>query len=194
MEGIEHWKDFQKYSLLQAVLLHIGVNPARTNAFSEASCRIDPEIRLMFIPARNKFIQAIEESRLRAQVVRGPAPGNRIDMEKTFILLENIQTWLHFAKIPSEFFGESGEPDYLNPKHKRYAPKLAAVVNAWLEIEGDPELERLSAKQVLTKWLRGNARKFELADKAGNPKETSIDECARVGNWERKGGRRKKRV
>ena len=43
-------------------------------------------------------------------------------------------------------------------------------------------------KQALDKWLRLNASQFNLSDDDGKPNEQGIQECAKVANWQDKGG------
>jgi hypothetical protein len=45
-----------------------------------------------------------------------------------------------------------------------------------------------SPKQTLVKWLREHAALYKLSDEEGNPNETGIEECAKVANWQDKGG------
>ena len=45
-----------------------------------------------------------------------------------------------------------------------------------------------TVKQSLEKWLRLNARDYGLCDEEGKPNETGIQECAKVVNWQQKGG------
>ena len=38
------------------------------------------------------------------------------------------------------------------------------------------------------KWLREHAANYKLSDEEGKPNETGIEECAKVANWQDKGG------
>jgi hypothetical protein len=75
--------------------------------------------------------------------------------------------------------------DYLNPKHPRYAPKLAAAVRAWQAVT---EPNGKHPKQALSKWLRDHAKEYGLVDDKGKPTETGIEEAAKVANWQPGGG------
>jgi hypothetical protein len=87
------------------------------------------------------------------------------------------------------FFPEAGStPDYLDPLHPRYAPKLAAAVQAWLAAERESALAGKSPKQALITWLRVHAVEFGLTDDDGKLNETGIEEAAKVANWDKKGG------
>ena len=77
---------------------------------------------------------------------------------------------------------------YLNLNHPRYATKLAAAINAWIAIDNKEKLKGKSAKKALSIWLREHAFEYNLTDLDGNPNETGIEECAKVANWQEKGG------
>ena len=72
-------------------------------------------------------------------------------------------------------------PDYLNPLHLRYSPKLAATITAWLAFEkweGGG-----TVKQALKNLLKMSAAQYDLVDKDGKPVELAMEECSKVANW-----------
>jgi hypothetical protein len=69
-------------------------------------------------------------------------------------------------------------PDYLDPKHPRYAPKLAAAVMAWQAVTYPG---KISPKAALTKWLSSHKDEFCLS-------AHGIEEAAKVANWAPQGG------
>jgi len=77
-------------------------------------------------------------------------------------------------------------PGYLDPTHRRYAPKLAAAVQAWLAVEGPGH--GTTTKRELEAWLRGNAARLGLINAEGQTKSSVIAECSAVANWDTKGG------
>lgn len=100
---------------------------------------------------------------------------------RTFIGLELMS--IHFGSGCGSVASKPASTDYLDTSHERYAPKLAAVVGAWLAC-GDPEaLRGKHPKQAVMKWLRENAADFGLTDDDGNPQENTIDEIAKIANW-----------
>lgn len=113
-----------------------------------------------------------------------------MNIESSRIDVESLRTWLRSRGIQSGFFFplETDAPDYLNQNHPRYAPKLAAAVQAWLAASEDVGKNGKSVKQSLMKWLREHAAKYKLSDEEGKPNETGIEECAKVANWQDKGG------
>ncbi|MGN4956753.1 hypothetical protein ACTG16_12060 [Aeromonas sp. 23P] len=82
---------------------------------------------------------------------------------------------------------EPALPGYLDPNHKRYAPKLAAAVQAWLNYQPKP---RISTKQSLSNWLTDNAVELGLTAKGKNYPlgKNSISEIAALANWDLQGG------
>jgi hypothetical protein len=112
------------------------------------------------------------------------------DWTLSTITRDNLVNWLASRGINTGFFfhKKASKPNYLDPKHSRYAFKLAAAVNAWLALEDDNLIKSKSPKQALSKWLREHAADFKLSDEEGKPNETGIEECAKVANWQDKGG------
>lgn len=109
------------------------------------------------------------------------------DWALTTIRVEDLRAWLASRGLKSGFFfaDSAATPDYLDRRHQRFAPKLAAAVSAWLAVE-DPKGK--TAKQALEKWLREHAAEFGLSDEDGKPNELGIEECAKVANWKPGGG------
>ena len=118
--------------------------------------------------------------------------------KKTTVDRSDLVTWLESRGHNTGFFFPaavaSDDPDYLNPKHPRYAPKLAAAVRAWQAVT---DTGGLRPKQALEKWLREHAQQLDsmtpkgkpsLMTAKGKPNETGIEEIAKVANWETTGG------
>ena len=55
-------------------------------------------------------------------------------------------------------------------------------------MEDEKLLKGKTAKQALERWLRENAAGYGLSDEDGNPNAKGIEECAKVANWQHKGG------
>ncbi len=111
-----------------------------------------------------------------------------IDWRETRIEKEDFKQWLLSRDSkPAFFFGKqaSNEPDYLNPNHWKYSPKLAATNMAWQSVT---ETNGKTPKQALMKWLREHAAEYGLTDDEGKINETAIDECAKTANWKPDGG------
>jgi len=104
------------------------------------------------------------------------------------VQVESLKAWFTERGLKPQFFFPAGEketPDYLNKNHSRYAPKLAAAVNAWLATS---ETKGKTPRQALEKWLRERAAEYGLSDDEGKQNNTGIEECAKVANWKPEGG------
>lgn len=110
-----------------------------------------------------------------------------VDVEKSRVEVKSLKSWLREQGVTTGFFfhASAATPDYLDPKHPRYAPKLAAAVRAWSSVS-DPKGK--TPKAALTKWLRENSAAYGLSDEEGKPNELGIEECAKVANWQPGGG------
>ena len=115
---------------------------------------------------------------------------NTIDLTASRVEVESLRSWLANRGLHTGFFFPiaTDAPDYLDPDHPRYAPKLAAAVKAWLASGDESATRGRSAKQALMKWLREHASEFGLSDDDGKPNETGIEETAKVANWKPGGG------
>ena len=132
--------------------------------------------------------QAGEAAGARAGLVaRGVIFRAQPDWKMTTVLVDDLRDWLASRGIKTGFFFPKAPdaPDYLDPANPRYAPKLAAAVQAWRAVT-DPGGKH--PKQGLLKWLREHAAEFWLSDDEGNPNEQGIEECAKVANWQPGGG------
>ncbi len=117
--------------------------------------------------------------------------SNQINMLKTQVKSENIRLWLASRGIEVGFFfpNTNDTPDFLDPLHKSYAPKLAAAIGAWQAVNAEPKLlAGKTAKQALRKWLRKNADQLSLIKDDGTPNKQGIEEIAKIANWSLKGG------
>ncbi|RFU46780.1 hypothetical protein [Paraburkholderia sp. DHOC27] len=157
----------------------------------------------LFRTALDSLLRAVQAGTLAASVVyRGKLrliqyddggederwiPVGPFDPGETTVSLDDLRAWLALRGVRTGFFfpEASDAPDYLNPKHPRYAPRLAAAVSAWLAVaQGSGK----SVKDAIRKWLREHAAEFGLTHDDGSPNESGIEEVAKVANWHPKGG------
>ncbi len=192
---IDYWRLCDELTIVQASLLLLGEDPGGEAAYVE-DWEIENQPR-GYEAAKTALTNAVRRGAIDAVVARqvetdfdGNIINERtetIDLRLTRLDVNSLSQWLAGRGITSGFFmrhRHSG-PDYLNPNHPRYAPKLAAAVSAWMEVD-DPHGK--SPKSALMKWLRENAADFGLSDDEGKPNEQGIEECAKVANWQRGGG------
>lgn len=113
------------------------------------------------------------------------------DWNLTTVLVEDLKNWLRGRGFKTGvFFSQAGgKPDYLDPTHEHYSPKLAAAIYAWQAVNPERELIKgKTVKQAMQTWLRKNAARLGLVKKDGSHNEQGIDEIAKIANWEPKGG------
>jgi hypothetical protein len=195
LSPIDYWRLCDELTISQAALLLIGEDPGRDAAHVE-SWQIEQR------PQGYEAVKAALQAAVKRRAIKGAIkpepdegdtgkevgeiPGN-LDAHKTLLDVESLRIWLRSRGVTSGFFQgqQSDGPEFLNPKHPRYAPKLAAAVRAWMAID-DPQGK--SPKTALAKWLRENARAFGLSDDEGKPNEQGIEDCAKVANWQLGGG------
>lgn len=233
MSIFDYWRLIDEFSLAEATLLILGVNPEDLkrldsyNRFVE-DCEYQQEVNGYKIPDAEQaykpefdtdpyeweerynvlvkvLSRAVLSGRLNAEkkvaksTVRDVfddssrrVDGEELDVNTTMISRVDIQEWLKSKGIQAGFFFPhaelTGTPAYLNPEHEHYAPKLAAAVNAWLAVSGDPELLRKrNPKQAIDVWLRSNADRYGLTKDDGSPNEQGITEISKVANWKMAG-------
>ena len=200
VEDLDYWRLCEEFNVIQAALLIVGYDPSkfqdtihelesdeRPQGYDAAFAALFNAINSNTLPAtKRNAIDGVWDDGLERMV---DVEIDEIDCEKTTISFKNLRAWLSNRGFSSGFFfGQTaGSPEYLNPDHPRYAPKLAAAVNAWLALD-DAEIEGRSPKQALTRWLREHAVNYNLSDDDGKPNETGIEECAKIANWQTKGG------
>lgn len=192
---MDFWRLCDELTVVQAALLFAGCDPSGTDGYAESS---DMHMR----PAGYEAAKTAISNALRRAKIQGnwiplydtDINGNPIgaidgslDVVQSQIDVASLKSWLMSRGIRTGFFFPvaTEAPDYLDPTHQRYAPKLAASVAAWMAVE-DPKGKH--PKQALTKWLRENAAEFGLSDDEGKPNEQGIEECAKVANWQPGGG------
>ncbi len=198
MDGLDYWRLCDQLDIIQAAFLVSGHDPSseqryvegwdfekRPNGYEAAKAAISNALRngsiegqlarLVKHDVNGNFLDIIEDS---------------IDLRESRVEVESLRSWLSDRGFHAGFFfpTATGAPDYLDPDHPRYAPKLAAAVKAWLASSDESATRGRSAKQALMKWLREHASEFGLSDDDGKPNETGIEETAKVANWQPGGG------
>ena len=189
------WRLCDELTVVQAALLIAERDPSGTDGYAEGS---DMHLRPAgYEAAKNAIANALRRATIDGKLV--PlyySDSNRnwtnaiersVDVAESRVSVESLKKWLMSRGVRTGFFFPVApdDPDYLDPTHQRYAPKLAAAVGAWLAIE-DPKGQH--PKRALAKWLRENAARFGLSDEEGKPNEQGIEECAKVANWQPGGG------
>ncbi len=190
------WLLSDRLSVIEAALLLTGAEPQGKSAFVENWN--DGDKPAGYLAARRGIMSGIQRKEIEGGVEwERVADSNgfsnetdELDYGKSWVDTVSLRAWLERRGFREGFFFiglENALPGYLDRSHARYAPKLAAAVEAWERFDDDASLAG-TAKQKLGKWLRLNAGRFGLVDDDGKPTESVIEEIAKVANWARAGG------
>jgi hypothetical protein len=192
LSGFDYWRLCDELSVVQAALLVAGCDPSIAGATVEWwDMRKRPT---GYEAAKTSISNALRSGTIKGDLIPivkeggyGVPIDGSIDIAASRIRVDSLCIWLASRGFSTGFFFPVGtdSPDYLDPNHPRYAPKLAAAVSAWLAVT-DPKGKH--PKQALVKWLRENAAKFGMCDEDGKPIENGIEETAKVANWQPRGG------
>jgi hypothetical protein len=199
LTSLDYWRLCVELTIIQASLLVSGHDPSSTQAYVEGweinkrPSGYEGAKAALFRALELKDIEGFYSKQVEYNMNGEPVGhiDGSIDLQASTVNVDSLKLWLRGRGINTGFFfpGNEDAPDYLDPKHPRYSRKLAASVTAWMKMEeGDGLLKGKSVKQSLEKWLRVNAAQYDLCDGEGKPNEKGIEECAKVANWQQKGG------
>jgi len=217
MDGLEYWKLCDSFTVVQAALLIIGVNPTGYDYIDRSLSHDRPDnFNAAFAALKN----AINDGKLKATIRReaweqgwneNPEQDERMDhdergkwiiykaypdWDQSTVSREDLTEWLFNRNFKPPFFFEQPKttdslPDYLDKEHPQYSPKLAAAVRAWEAVTTDPKYRNngKTAKANLARWLTAHAGEFGLVKEGGEINADAIkNQIAKVANWDREGG------
>ncbi|WP_319549129.1 hypothetical protein [Desulfogranum marinum] len=198
MEKIEYWRLNDEFTVVQAALLIIGVDPDEYEDVLSLEQRHRPA---GFNAVLTALTADIEQGDFEGTFVLMPkdvinhADGVTITQcmnpRTSKIHVSSIKKWLKIKNLSSEIFlsNANNQPDYLNTEHPHYSPKLAAAIYAWESVSSDASLLRgKTVKQALTDWLEENAARFGLLKGDREINKQGVEETAKIANWVTKGG------
>lgn len=195
MESLDSWHLCDELTIVQAALLIAGCDPGSEKSYVEnwdvherppgyeaAKTAITNALRNELVLGSITPIYEYDINGSPCGTLRGT-----VDVAESRVEVDSLCRWLERRGLRTGFFfpKATGAAEYLDPKHPRYAPKLAAAITAWVSVT-DPGGKH--PKQALSKWLREHAAEFGLSDDEGKPNETGIEETAKVANWQPGGG------
>jgi hypothetical protein len=192
-----YWRLCDELTVLQAAMLIAGLDPADELKLDH----LDWDQNIIGLDAAkagigNALRNGAIKGRLHLRYVNNPnvppeSPmAEHIDFANSRVEVNSLKAYLSGRGLKTGFFFPEGSdfPDYLDPTHPRYAPKLAAAVLAWKATGDDATTKGKTPKQALIKWLREHASEFDMTDDDGKPNETGIEEAAKMANWQPTGG------
>lgn len=201
MDDLDYWKLCDDLNIIQAALLIINEDPA--GEFSYVEGWQVHERPKGYEAARTALTNALKQNSLEGNIIpieecdiNGHCIGvinDTIDLERSTISVNSIREWLHQRGFRKGFFfpDTNNSPNYLDPAHPYYAPKLAAAINAWQAVTTDPKYidNGKHVKQNLESWLTAHAAKYDLLKDDGEINSDAIkNQISKVANWKDKGG------
>jgi len=137
----ENWRWCDELTIVQAVLLIVGIDPA-SEAGASCERRVYSEQPKGYAPAKMAIRDALQSGKIKGKVepiyhndpygnLVEAIPGS-VDVEASVVSVDSLKEWLVSRGFRKGFFFPALEPtDYLDSGNDRYAPKLAAAVQAW---------------------------------------------------------------
>jgi len=207
MEGLDLWRLCDELTIVQAVLLMLGHDPAGEHATVE-DWKLQ-ERPAGYEAAKTAIIAAVRRGAIKGwlapyeyqySINAGPPEEEPINPRVSSVDVESLRAWLESRGIRGGFFRlteQGAPPDYLDPNHPRYAPKLAAAVKVWLAMEDENLLRGKGTVAAMERWLETRYRELGLMHDRDNPKNgtkagdvnrSAITEAAKVANWQTGGG------
>lgn len=197
-DPLDFWRLCEELTIIQAALLVAGVDPA---LYTKVESMVADARPIGFDAAKHAITSALRRGVIEGQPREhyetnsfgeptGAVIPDSIDPWESTVQVDSLREWLRRRGVKTGFFfpEEVELPDYLDKSNPRFAPKLAAAVQAWLAIAGREDTGRRSPKQALEKWLREHAAELGLTDQDGKVNETGVEEIAKVANWQLTGG------
>ncbi|WP_321490665.1 hypothetical protein [uncultured Hyphomonas sp.] len=190
------WRLADTLSVIEASLLVLGVEPQ--GVAGEVENNVESRQPDGYRAVKAGILAGLKNKSLKGQLNHPEHTdfnGNysidetRYDLDRSFVEVESLIGWLRSRGFSRGYFF-SDDPQHHGLKdtsHPRFAPKLAAAVEAW-ESYDEESTAPGTAKQRLAKWLRLHAAEYGLTDDEGKPRETVIDQLATIANWATKGG------
>jgi hypothetical protein len=186
LEPIDYWRFHEEFTVIEVVLLSLDINP------SDKPCVLsDTQKPDNFDAIFSGIKKAISNDKLKARIYHnnGYNNDNEPDWYETSIEICDLKSWMTRINFkPPFFFPEvAREPDYLNKDHPRYSAQLAAAVKVWIAFEDNNLVGAKTPKTAMEDWLESRYSELGLVHQ-GNISKNAITECAKVANWNDKGG------
>ena len=177
-------------------MLILGYDPSnQTSYIVEGGRSGEPKPLTGYSPLRTALVNASKsgtiEEKVKFEVDYDDPENERIDIDETVIDVQSMKTFLQQKGVIQNFFFSDGNvlEEYLDPQNPCFAPKLAAAINAWIEVTHNKDSTKgKTPKQALEKWLRENANQYGLTKEDGSLNETGIQEISKISNWKPEGG------
>lgn len=197
--ALDVWRWCDELTIMQAALLANGVDPSNEGCHVE---NLDIDKRPGgYEAAKHAISRALMTGKIKGEAfpktsrdMNGneyPLEGT-IDVQNSNIDVESLKAWLETERgVRPTFFFPAVEskitPYYMNPKHSRYSPKLAAAVKVWQAMEDGNLLRGRPVLTAMSDWLETSYKELGLIWK-GEINNSAIADCAKIANWKTEGG------
>ena len=209
----EYWRLATELTIRQAALLIVGQEPSSETG---TNCEDWKEHER---PHGYEAVKQALVSALRKKLINGECipimeydiNGNECgecagttDINRSSLEFDSLVSFLAARNLRPPFFfppddSTSGEPDYLNPNHLRYSPKLAAAVQVWQAMEDENLRRGKGPISAMKDWLGSRYKELGLVYpqsgsnakgqyKKGDRNDGAITQVATVANWNLDGG------
>ena len=188
----EFWKLCESYTLLEAALLILDIDPEGNENIERKSEK--PKGLAAILASLNS---AVKNGTLEADEP-SPSAKEMLAGNKQYLIIDanNLKDWLRTKNFTTGFLFDNKDlpirtPDYLNKDHPNYAYKLAAAVRAWEAVSTDKKYQNNGRriKTNLVNYLKSHASNLDLLKQDGEINNTAIEEqIAMIANWEPTGG------
>ncbi len=137
MDGLDYWRLCDQLDIVQAALLVCGHDPSIDQSYVE---EWTPDNRPPgYEAAKTAISNALRDGSIEGCWIPlidegiGVNLAVQIDQTGSRVEVESLRSWLADRGFHTGFFfpTTTDAPDYLDPDHPRYAPKLAAAVIGW---------------------------------------------------------------
>jgi hypothetical protein len=197
--AMDVWRWCDELTVMQAALLANGLDPGVEFCYVEG-WDIDKRPG-GYEAAKHAITRALKSGKISGEVIpktNSDFNGNEyplegtVDVTSSIVDVESLKTWLEAERgVRPAFFFPAVEsktiPDYMNHKHSRYSPKLAAAVRVWQAMEDENLLRGKPVMSAMNDWMEMRYKELELIWK-GEINKTAIAECAKIANWKTEGG------
>ena len=193
MNSIEYLYLCDEVSVVEASLFVLGVDSIQK--YSSVEHWNSEERPAGYDIVRRAIANALSKGEIKGNVIHLQESAYRqnpfpVDVKGSTVFIKSLLEWLKKKDRNNNPLANmlSSRQAYLDPNHERYAPKLAAAVNAWEAMEDASLYAGKSPKKALEAWLKAHAADFDLILQDGHPNRNGITEAAKVANWQPSSG------
>lgn len=195
------WRLCERLTIHQAAVLTLGDDPVDDGwdkVWERDVLGYAPMVAAIISAAERGSIKGIGKFKYKTRSDGTFFRSDEVDPIASTIEVDSFRLWLTANGLrPAVFFpnikdvetGSSALPPYLDKEHPRFASKLNAAIEAWEAMQHPANLDLgRTPRQALEAWLFNNATRLDLVSKDGEPIKQTIEDVAKIANWNTQGG------